>query len=125
MVTVKKLGNSVKSESRSGNIVYWLISKEDGSINFEMREVSIPPGGTSSKGSHAHEHVAYILSGAGIIVCEEGPLDLYPGLAVFVPGEEEHQWVNKSETETLNFLCVIPAGSEDFLKSPRFTKVES
>lgn len=116
MILVREAGEAMVSRTGSGNIVHWLVSREDGSQNYEMRKVVIPAGGSSSRGSHAHEHVVYVLSGSGSISGEDGSQTLHPGLSVFVPGGEVHQWINEDLQRDFEFLCIIPAGSEDFLK---------
>ncbi len=116
MILVRTEEQAKLSITGSGNKVRWMVAHEDGSNNFEMRRISLPPGGKSSKGSHLHEHVVYVLEGVGRVVGNEGEQQLLPHKAVFVPGGEDHQWINDSKTESLVFLCVIPSGSEDFLK---------
>lgn len=116
MIVSRTAAEAVLSITGSKNKVRWLVGKEDGSEHFEMREIRIPAKGKSSKGSHEHEHVVYVLQGTGRVVGLDGEHTLIPGKSVFVPGFEEHQWVNDSEQDELVFLCVIPSGSEDFLK---------
>ncbi|NBK22318.1 MAG: cupin domain-containing protein [Spirochaetia bacterium] len=116
MILVRTEEQANLSITGSGNKVRWMVGHEDGSANFEMRKIALPPGGKSSKGSHLHEHVVYILAGIGRVVGDDGERQLTPHVSVFVPGGEEHQWINDSKTEELVFLCVIPSGSEDFLK---------
>jgi quercetin dioxygenase-like cupin family protein len=116
MIMVRETGEAPISRTGSGNIVHWLVGTEDGPVNFEMRKVVIPVGGSSSKGSHAHEHVVYVLSGSGSIYGDDGSQRLYPGVSVFVPGGEVHQWINEDPQLALEFLCIIPAGCEDFIK---------
>ena len=36
---------------------------------------------------------------------------LKPNMAVFVPGNEQHQWVNTGN-EPFGFICVVPKGAE-------------
>ncbi len=116
MIMSRMKEDALLSVSGSGNKVYWMVSKEDGSSNFEMREIHMPAGGKSSKGTHAHEHVVYVLQGKGRVVGLDKEQILLPGTSVFVPGNVEHQWINESDTEEFVFLCVIPSGAEDFLK---------
>jgi quercetin dioxygenase-like cupin family protein len=85
--------------TRSGNNIYWLITQENGAPNFELRYIEIPVGGKSSASSHAHEHEVFVIRGEGKVVGREANGSSYekalvPGLAVFIPGDEEHQWLN-------------------------------
>jgi len=88
--------------------IRWLISRADGAPNFAMRMIEIDPGGYSPCHSHQGEHEVFIWSGQGELKIEGRSLPLAPGTAVFVPGNVEHQFVNSSLTEKLEFICVIP-----------------
>lgn len=116
-MVVRTIDEAKLSVTGSGNRIHWLVEKNDGSSTFEVRLVSIPPEGKSSKGHHGHEHGVYILSGQGRVIGEEGEYTLKAGVSVFVKGNEEHQWVNDSASESLDFICVIQSGAEDFIKN--------
>lgn len=112
-MSVRTAEASHVSKTKSGNIIYWLVSKEDGAENFEMRQISIPPNGQTSKGAHTHEHEVYVLKGKGSVLIGEETSELVPGKAVFIKGNIIHQFINASKTDSLDFICVIPAGAED------------
>jgi len=104
--------------TKSGNRIHWLLTSEVGALHFELRYVEIPPGGRSSHGSHPHEHEVFVIKGKGAIKGPDGESPLAPGTAVFVPGNEIHQWVNRSEDESFGFVCVVPRGAESESKPP-------
>jgi quercetin dioxygenase-like cupin family protein len=104
--------------TKSGNRIYWLLTHEIGAPNFELRYVELPPGGRSSDGSHPHEHEVFVVKGQGVVKGPGGATPLQPGLAVFVPGGEAHQWVNASADEPFGFVCVVPKGAEAESKPP-------
>ncbi len=112
----KRYDESSVSLTGSKNQVRWLIDATDGSINFEMREIIIPPSGHSSDGAHPYEHGVFVLSGNGSVKIGSESYQLIKGVSVYVAPDEQHQWVNNSKDEPLRFICVIPAGFEDFLK---------
>ena len=112
------MNDDVMCTSKSGNKIYWMLTSEIGAENFELRYVEIPPGGQSSYGHHAHEHEVFVVEGEGMIKFKDGQERLRPGLAVFVSGDEEHQWINTSLKRPLGFVCVVPAGAEAELKPP-------
>jgi quercetin dioxygenase-like cupin family protein len=112
------INDDIMCTSNSGNKIYWMLTSEIGARNFELRYIEIPPGGKSSYGHHAHEHEVFIVEGQGRIELKEGQETLRPGLAVFVAGDEEHQWINTSQTKPLGFVCVVPTGAEAELKPP-------
>ncbi|MDI6874813.1 cupin domain-containing protein [Candidatus Solincola sp.] len=91
-----------------GVTIRWLISREDGAPNYYMRVFEISPGGYSPPHRHPWEHEVYILSGEGEVVGEEGAKPLRPGTAVFVPGDELHQFKNTGQ-QLLRFICTIPS----------------
>lgn len=101
----------------SKNLVRWLIEAKDGSPTFEIREITIPPSGCSSDGTHPYEHGVYVLSGRGRVMIEAESYELKKGVSVYVAPDEQHQWINDSFEDPLTFICVIPTGSEDFLKT--------
>ena len=115
---VTNLQNDDMCKTKSGNKIYWMITTERGAPNFEMRYIEIPAGGKSSYGHHSHEHEVYVVRGEGAVRGKESQQALKPGVAVFIPGDEEHQWVNSSTTEPLGFICIVPKGAEAESKPP-------
>jgi quercetin dioxygenase-like cupin family protein len=87
--------------------VRWLITEETGAPNFAMRQFTVEPGGHTPRHTHPWEHEAYILTGKGVILGENGEEQVHPGDVVFVPQDEEHQFRNTGDEE-LTFLCLIP-----------------
>ena len=91
----------------SGVTVRWLISEKEGAPNFAMRLFEMEPGGHTPYHKHEWEHEVMILEGTGSLVTQEGRVPLNKGDALFVPGEEMHQFKNASQ-EPLVFLCMVP-----------------
>jgi len=87
--------------------IRWLIAKGDGAPTFAMREIEVDPGGHTPYHSHPWEHEVYILEGTGVVAGKGTETPLGPGSVVFVPGGEEHNFVNTGRG-TLRFLCLIP-----------------
>jgi quercetin dioxygenase-like cupin family protein len=111
-----RLTDDIMSRTRSGNKIYWMIPSEKGAQGFELRYIEIPAGGRSSAASHPHEHEVFVVTGAGKVVGHDTAgqpweSELVPGMAVFIPGGEHHQWVNTTR-EPLGFICVVPRGAE-------------
>jgi len=90
-----------------GVTIRWLISEKDGAPNFAMRLFEVEPGGYTPYHKHKWEHEVFVLKGEGSLIRENKTSPLKPGDAVFVPGEENHQFKNTSE-ENLVFLCLVP-----------------
>ena len=121
-MTTSQLSDDIMCRTKSGNKIYWMITSENGAPSFELRYIEIPPGGKSSNGSHPHEHEVFVAAGRGKIAGRHSDGDAYecdltPGMAVFVPGNEEHQWINTSSVP-FGFVCVVPKGAESESKPP-------
>ena len=86
-----------------------LIGEESGAPNFSMRHLEIAPGGHTPFHTHAWEHEVFGLSGEGVVVGESGEKPFGPGVWVFVPPGEKHQFHNTG-TEPLGMICVVPNG---------------
>ena len=115
---VTDLNDQIMCRTKSGNRLYWMLTSEIGAKDFELRYFEIPPGCKSSYGFHPHEHEVFIVEGRGLIKGPAGETLLAPRMAVFVPGNEEHQWVNASNDEPFGFVCVVPRGAEAESKPP-------
>jgi quercetin dioxygenase-like cupin family protein len=84
-----------------------LIGPDDNAPSFSMRQFELAPGGHTPKHTHAHEHEVFILEGSGVVLEGDREHPLRPGVAVFVPPNELHQFRNTGPG-TLKFLCFIP-----------------
>lgn len=104
--------------TKSGNKIYWLLTSEHGAPNYELRYIEVPPGGKTSYGHHPHEHEVFVVRGAGTLKGDYPEQRLVPETAVFIPGGEDHQFVNGSDSEPLGFVCVVPKGAEKESKPP-------
>ncbi len=105
-------------QSPSGNKVYWLVTSEQGAPNYEMRYIEIAAGGATHYGHHPHEHEVFVVSGKGWLKGKDKEYELSPRMAVFIEGDEEHQFINASKTEPLAVICVVPKGAEAEYKPP-------
>ncbi len=108
--------NEVKEiRTPHGKKVRWLIPKEIGAQNFEMRYFTITNESQSSEESHPWEHQIYVLSGKGILQSGTTELVVSPGDAIYIAPNEPH-CVKNIPDEILTFICMIPAGCEDRVK---------
>lgn len=88
--------------------VRWLIGEPEGAPNFALRLFKLEPGGYTPLHHHPWEHEVYILEGEAEIASAAGPVAAKAGDAILIEPEEEHQFRNPSQGETLRFLCIIP-----------------
>ena len=121
------IGNhDLVSVTPSGKKVHWLVTSEIGAPNFEMRYIEIAPNAKPSKTTtHSHEHEVYVVSGHGLLTGKHGgqgyQTELRAGDAIFIPGNEEHQWLTPFD-EGLAMICVVPRGAESESKPVALAK---
>jgi quercetin dioxygenase-like cupin family protein len=100
----------VEIEGAANATIRILISKADCADKFAMRMFEIQPGGHTPLHSHKHEHEVFVLDGEGVFVCEGKEHRIAAEYVVFVPGGEEHQFLNTGDS-VLRFLCLVPAAA--------------
>ena len=98
-----------------GKMVKWLLTKEIGTPNFEMRYFEVSRESKGREEAHPFEHEIYVIKGEGIIKSGEIEYRIKPGDAILILPNEPHQFINCRE-EPLGFICVIPNGCEDHIK---------
>jgi len=104
-----------------GKSVRWLLSKEKGTPNFEMRYFEVTKGNKPSEGKHPWEHEVFVVRGEGIIKSGGVEKKIELGDAIFIPPNETHQFLNFKE-EPFGFICIIPKGCEDNIKDRELNK---
>lgn len=100
--------NPVTMEGAKDTHMRMLIGPEQGATNFYMRCFEVAPGGHTPYHQHDYEHEILILQGQGIARSESGETPFQPGMAIYVPPNEKHQFLNTS-TEPCRFICLIPS----------------
>jgi len=85
------------------------LSREDGTPSFCFRVFTVEPGGHTPFHKHPFEHLNYIIEGNGAIVMGSGEEhEVRKGdFALILPGEE-HQYKNKSGSQTMIMICAVP-----------------
>lgn len=89
-----------------------VIGEAEGAENFILRVFTLNPQGYSPKHRHPWEHEVFVLRGQGTVLLADKLEHIEAGIAVFVPEGVEHQFVNTSETDEFEFICVIPKGGK-------------
>ncbi|MBN2032503.1 MAG: cupin domain-containing protein [Deltaproteobacteria bacterium] len=107
--------NTEALKTPSGKSVWWLLSKEIGTPNFEMRYFEVEKGVEGKEEKHPFEHEIFVIKGKGIIKSGRQEVRIQEGDAVYIAPDELHQFFSFGE-EALGFICVIPKGCEDHLK---------
>ena len=87
-----------------------VITADDGAPNFCMRVFEVEPGSSTPSHSHPFEHEVFVFSGRGVVVGEEGGIQIAKGSVIFVASNEHHCFVNNGN-ERLRFICLIPLGT--------------
>ncbi len=86
-----------------------LIGPTDGAANFHMRHFEIEPGGCTPHHRHDFEHEILVFRGEGTARTENGNRPVKTGDVIYVPPNEMHQFCNNNSSESLEFICLIPA----------------
>ena len=101
--------NNEVAQGVTGRVV---IGKDDKAHNFCMRVFTLAPGGFTPRHSHKWEHEIFVHSGTGRLYKEGEWQTVTSGTAVFIPGNEEHQFMNGG-AEDFVFICLIPSGVDE------------
>ncbi|MEA1871304.1 MAG: cupin domain-containing protein [Candidatus Bipolaricaulota bacterium] len=88
-----------------------LIGPEQGARNFVMRLFTLGEGGCSPYHTHNWEHEVFILSGKGTVKSTSGNTPVSAGNFVYVPPNEEHQFLNAG-LDPFEFLCLVPTNGK-------------
>jgi quercetin dioxygenase-like cupin family protein len=110
MIVIKNcrgVGIDEVKEKAKDTYVQWLITEKDRAKNFFMRLFTIKPGGYTPLHSHNWEHEIFILEGVGKIISDEKEMLFKNGDVIFIPPNEEHQFLNTGEN-IVKFICLIP-----------------
>ena len=100
--TPQKVENAVKAE------IEWLVGKNDGAPNFEMRKFTIKPGGSIPKHLHPDiEHEQYVLKGRYSVGVGDRVYEVRAGDSIYIPAGTAH-WYENTGDENAEFLCVVP-----------------
>ncbi len=96
-------------EGAKGARMRMLIGSADGADNFHMRHFEIEPGGCTPHHQHDYEHEILVFRGEGTARTENGDRPIKAGDVIYVPPNEMHQFCNNNSSESLEFICLIPA----------------
>ena len=111
MPAIVKGSADVKAEPvarASGTEIQWLISKNDGAPNFDLRKFTIAPGGKIPKHYHDDiEHEQYVLRGEYILGIDAKTYKLKAGDSIYIPAKSVH-WYQNTGNERAEFLCIVP-----------------
>ncbi len=89
-----------------------VIGKNDQANNFCMRVFTVAPGGFTPRHSHEWEHEIFVHKGIGKVFKEGDWQEVTSGSVVYIPGNEEHQFMNGGGEEFV-FVCLIPSGVDE------------
>lgn len=98
---------AVEMEGAKDVTVQWLLRKDHGVPNFEMRRFTVKKGGYTPYHQHDYEHEIYIMSGQGTMKYEGEEHALHPEDVIYVPANDWHQFRNTGDSDFV-FMCLIP-----------------
>ncbi len=116
-MTIKNINNVDKIkfdlEGTKGTAKQLVIGKADAAPFFSFRVITIEANGHSPYHSHSFEHMNYVIEGHGAIVTETGEeREIKKGDFALILPDEKHQYKNKSNEESLVFICAVPKDYE-------------
>ncbi len=85
--------------------VRYLLEKSAGARHFYLRYYAVEEGGHTPLDRHGYEHEVFVLEGRGVMVSEDGEIQIKPGDAIYLGPNDLHQFRNPN-SERLVFLCV-------------------
>lgn len=101
-VAARPVDKAVKTE------IAWLIDRNDGAPNFELRKFTIKPGGTIPRHYHPEiEHEQYVLAGSYEVGIGEKVHRVNEGDSLYIPAGTIHWYENKGKANA-EFLCIVP-----------------
>ncbi|MBN2049908.1 MAG: cupin domain-containing protein [Spirochaetales bacterium] len=84
-----------------------LIDGEKGWESHVMRLFTLAEGGYSPKHQHPWPHIAFIISGEGILHIDGEDTPVRFGSYAFVPPGSNHQFRNTGSGD-MKFICIVP-----------------
>jgi quercetin dioxygenase-like cupin family protein len=88
--------------------IEWLVDRNDGATNFEMRKFIIKPHGSIPKHYHPDiEHEQYVIKGRYTVGIDGETFVVGEGDSIFIPAGSVHWYENNGQTDA-EFLCIIP-----------------
>jgi len=101
-VAARPVDKAVKTQ------IAWLIDRNDGAPNFELRKFTIKPGGSIPRHYHHDiEHEQYVLAGKYQVGIGDKVYTVKEGDSLFVPAGTVYWYENKGKANA-EFLCVVP-----------------
>ncbi len=113
---VVKSNDSIEFESESGYEGVkkkFFIGRKDGSNEIIMRFFEVSPQKSTPFHSHPFQHLVKIEKGNGVVInADKSSTPISAGSLVYIHDNEMHCFTNTSETETLEFICIVPDRGE-------------
>ena len=113
--------DAIELKTPHGKSIKWLLTKEKGTPNFEMRYFEVTKENKPSEDKHPWEHEVFVVRGEGIIKSEGVEKKVGLGDAILIAPNETHQFLNFREGP-FGFICIIPNGYEDHIKDKKLNE---
>jgi quercetin dioxygenase-like cupin family protein len=89
-----------------------VIGKTDGAENVCMRVFELPKDTVSHRHTHEWEHMVFVHSGEGDVLCDGKWIPVKAGSVIYIPGNDDHQLRNLNEAPFV-FVCMIPSDAPE------------
>ena len=90
-----------------GVVVRDVINADDGAPNFCMRIFEVEPGSSTTPHTHWWEHEVFVLSGQGVVVDEQGEIEIAEESVIYIAPWELHGFTNKG-SKPLRYILLNP-----------------
>lgn len=84
-----------------------VINADDGAPSFCLRIFDVKPGSSTVSHEHPWEHEYFVYSGRGVIVSDQGEIEIAKDSVIFIAPNEHHSFVNNGD-EPLRFVVATP-----------------
>ncbi len=84
-----------------------LLGPGQGWEGWVMRLFTLAGGGFTPRHSHSWPHINYVVSGEGTLFLEGKEYQVEAGFVSYIPGDAEHQFLNRGDRE-FSFICIVP-----------------
>lgn len=84
-----------------------LVSPDNGWEGWVMRHFTVGREGCSPRHSHPWPHIVYVTAGEGTLFLNGDNHLLEQGSVAFVPGDSDHQFLNRGDKD-FSFICIVP-----------------
>jgi quercetin dioxygenase-like cupin family protein len=106
--SVKDIGRVKVAAPGASNVTKQvLLGPANGWEGWVMRHFTLGSEGFSPRHAHPWPHIVYVTAGEGTLFLDGANHQLEPGSVAYVPGDSDHQFLNRGNKD-FSFICIVP-----------------